>query len=129
VSAVAVTLTGCSVISAFTPHVDSAIYADAKEFAASTTSAFGSPTFIPDDATTIRVDYDTQGTGAILTYTSATHFKAGMCTAAAKVKKPDIQDSWWPVTPPADGVSCPGGWTAFNVGDQIYATVLTSAKK
>lgn len=129
-SAVAVALSGCSVIGAFTPHVDSAIYADAKEFTASATSAFGSPTFLPDDATIIRVDYDTQGKGAILTYTSKTHFKAGTCTAATKMLKPDIQDSWWPSAGvPAQGVSCPGGWTAFAAGDQIYASTLTSKVK
>jgi hypothetical protein len=126
-AAVAVTLTGCSVIGAFTPHVDSAIYADAKEFTASATSAFGSPTFLPDDATIIRVDYDTQGKGAILTYSSKTHFKAGTCTAATKMLKPEIQDSWWPSAGvPDQGVSCPGGWTAFANGDQIYAATLVS---
>lgn len=129
-SAVAATLTGCSVIGAFTPHVDSAIYADAKEFTASATSAFGSPAFVPDDATIIRVDYDTQGKGAILTYTSKTHFKAGTCTKAVKMQKPEIQDSWWPAAGvPEQGVSCPGGWTAFAAGDQIYAATLSSPAK
>ncbi|MFF1574779.1 hypothetical protein ACFVWR_18720 [Leifsonia sp. NPDC058292] len=130
VSAVAASLTGCSVIAAFTPHVDSAIYADAKEFTATATSAFGSPAFVPDDATIIRVDYDTQGKGAILTYTSKTHFKAGTCTKATKMQKPDIQDSWWPVNGiPDQGVSCPAGWTAFAAGDQIYASTLTSPRR
>ena len=126
-SAVAVTLTGCSVVSAFTPHVDSAIFADMKAFTPSATSAFGSPSFLPDDATIIRVDYDTQNRAAIMTYVSKTHFKAGTCDKPAAVPKPDIEDSWWPISGiPAQGVSCPGGWTGFLIGDQVYAAVPSS---
>jgi hypothetical protein len=122
-SAIAVTLTGCSVVAAFVPHVDSAIYDSVKEFKASSTAAYGSPTFIPEDATIIRVDYDTKGEGAILTYASKTHFAPGTCTKAAPIPKPTVQDSWWPVDGvPAQGVSCPGGWSAFLIGDQVYAS-------
>lgn len=126
-AALAVTLTGCSVVAAFVPHVDSAIYDSAKEFTPTSTAAFGSPTFVPDDATIIRVDYDTKGGGAILTYSSKTHFVAGTCEKAAPVPKPTVQDSWWPVDGiPAQGVSCPGGWTAFLIGDQVYAATPTN---
>ncbi|MGJ4844528.1 hypothetical protein [Leifsonia sp. Le1] len=118
----AVTLSGCSVVAAFVPHVDAAIYDSAKEFKAASTAAFGSPTFVPDDATIIRVDYDTKGAGAILTYASKTHFVAGTCEKPAPIPKPTVKDSWWPVDGiPAQGVSCPGGWTAFLIGDQVYA--------
>jgi hypothetical protein len=118
VSTLAVALTGCSVVTAFTPHVDSAIFDTAKELTPTATAPFGSPTFIPADAAIIRVDYDTKGKGAILTYTS---------TKAAPMPVTEIQDSWWPVVGlPKQGVSCPGGWTAFAIGDQIYAAVPTS---
>lgn len=127
VSTVAVALTGCSVITAFTPHVDSAIFATTKELTPTATASFGSPSFIPADASIIRVDYDTQGKGAILTYTSKTHFVKGTCEKAAPMPVTGIQDSWWPVVGlPKQGVSCPGGWTAFAIGDQIYAAVPTS---
>ena len=129
-SALALALSGCSVLTAFSPHVESEIFDTAKDMKAAKTSTFGSPTFVPDDATIIRVDYDTQGKGAILTYTSKTHFKAGTCTKAVKMQKPEIQDSWWPATGvPEQGVSCPGGWTAFAAGDQIYAATLSSPAK
>jgi hypothetical protein len=129
-TAAALTLTGCSVITAFVPHVEAAIYADMKEFTPSGTSAFGSPAFLPDDATLIRVDYDTQGKGAIMTYTSPTHFKAGTCDKPTKVAAPDIQDSWWPLEGvPTDGFSCPGGWTAVAIGTQVYASIPTSPAK
>ena len=121
-SVVIVGLTGCSVLTAFAPHVDSAIFDTAKELTPSATSAFGSPTFIPADATIIRVDYDTQNPAAILTYTSKTHFATGTCTKPAAVPKPAVQDSWWPTAAiPAQGVSCPGGWSAFVIGNQVYA--------
>ncbi|MGO4592972.1 hypothetical protein AB4Z18_04025 [Leifsonia sp. 2TAF2] len=121
-SALALALSGCSVVSAFEPHVDSAIWDTAKEMKASDTAVFGSPTFIPDDATIIRVDYDTQAGTAILTYTSKTHVIPKVCTKSVPMPKPDIQDSWWPVDglpPKASG--CPGGWSAFTVGDQVWA--------
>ena len=123
-SAVALVLSGCSVITAFTPHVDGAIYDSAKDLTASSTAAFGSPRFIPDDATLIRVDYDTKGGGAILTYASKTHFAPGTCTTPAPIPKPTVQDSWWPSDGlPASGFRCPGGWSAFLVGDQVYAAL------
>ena len=118
----ALTLSGCSVVEAFTPHSEAAIYDSAKEFNASDTALFGSPGFVPDDATTIRVDWDPQAGTAILTYTSKTHYKAGTCAKAAPVPKPPIQDSWWPVDGfPSAGSDCSGGWTAFYVGDQTWA--------
>lgn len=123
-SLVALALTGCSAVAAFTPHVDSAIFDSAKQLKAASTARFGSPSFIPDDAMIIRVDYDTKNTGAILTYTSKSHFPAGMCKAAAPVPKPAVQDSWWPSDAlPASGFRCPGGWTAFVIGDEVYAAL------
>ena len=119
---VAVALSGCSVVSAFTPHVDAAIFDTAKELTPSATASFGPVSFIPADATIVRVDYDTQNTAAILTYTSKTHFVKGTCEKAAAIPKPAVQDSWWPTAAiPAQGVSCPGGWTAFVIGNQVFA--------
>lgn len=117
-------LSGCSVVAAFTPHVEAEIYDSAKEFTPAKTSAFGSPSFVPDDATIIRADWDTESGAAILTYTSAKHYKEGTCTAEAALPKPAIQDSWWPTDGlPAKGVSCPGGWSAFVIGNQTYAAL------
>ncbi|WP_158865500.1 hypothetical protein [Leifsonia sp. AG29] len=121
-ASIVLALSGCSVVSAFTPHVQSGIYDTAKEFRAADQKAFGSPSFVPDDATIVRVDWDTQAGTAILTYSSKTHFVTGTCTAPAPVPKAPLADSWWPVDGfPAQGVQCPGGWTAFLIGDQVYA--------
>jgi hypothetical protein len=121
-SALALALSGCSVVSAFEPHVDSAIWDTAKDMKASDTAVFGSPSFIPDDATIIRVDYDTQAGTAILTYTSKTHLVPNVCTKEVPAPKPAIQDSWWPVDGlPAKAAGCPGGWSAFAIGDQVWA--------
>ena len=121
-SVVTIGLSGCSVVSAFAPHVDAAIFDTAKELTPSATKAFGSPAFIPADATIIRVDYDTENAAAILTYTSKTHFVKGTCEKPADIPKPAVQDSWWPTAGvPAKAVSCPGGWSAFTIGNQVYA--------
>jgi hypothetical protein len=115
-------LSGCAAVQSFSPSVSSDIFASKKDFTTAATKAFGSPSWLPDDATTIRVDYEGDGGAAILTYTSKKHFAPGKCTAAAAVPKPPIQDSWWPVdTVPKAAVSCGGGWHAFTLGDQVYA--------
>ncbi len=116
------TLSGCSVLQSFAPNVTSDIFASHTDFKNGSTTGFGSPTWLPDDATTIRVDYRNDGSAAILTYTSKGHFASGTCTASTAVPKPPVQDSWWPVTGlPATAVSCPGGWSAFVIGDQVFA--------
>ena len=122
VSALALALSGCSVVTAFEPHVSSEIYDTAKDMKASNTRVFGSPGFVPDDATIFRVDYDTQNGTAIMTYTSKSHVVPGSCDKVTATPKPTIQDSWWPVDGlPAQAGDCGGGWSAFAIGDQVYA--------
>jgi hypothetical protein len=123
-------LSGCSVVAAFTPHVEPAIYDTAKQFYAANTQSIGSPAFVPDDATVIRVDYDTQTGEAIMTYSSPTLLKKDSCTVVRTAAlKPTIQDSWWPISgiPTDASYSCPGGWSAFHLGPQLYA--VRPAKK
>ncbi|MCI0159197.1 hypothetical protein KNO15_21050 [Leifsonia shinshuensis] len=115
-------LSGCSVVAAFTPHVEPAIYDTAKELQSSSNASLGSMTFVPDDAKVIRIDYDTQTDEAIMTYTSPTLLRPDVCKGAAATPKPTIQDSWWPVSGvPAEGSACPGKWVAFAIGQQVYA--------
>ncbi|MBN9629163.1 MAG: hypothetical protein J0I18_00895 [Actinobacteria bacterium] len=115
-------LSGCSVVAAFTPHVEPAIYDTAKELTAANNTAIGSTAFVPDDATVIRIDFDTQTGEAIMTYTSPTLLRPNVCTGTAATPKPSIQDSWWPVSGiPPQGSACPGKWIAFSIGQQVYA--------
>ncbi|MGO4534550.1 hypothetical protein [Leifsonia sp. 2MCAF36] len=121
-TALAFALSGCSVLTAFEPHVSSEIFDTAKDLKAAHAPVVGSPSFIPDDATIIRVDYDTQDGSAILTYSSKTHLVPNTCTKPTAVPKPTIQDSWWPVDGfPAQAGDCGGGWSAFAIGDQVWA--------
>lgn len=128
-SVAALALSGCSVVEAFTPHVDAQIFDSAKEFKAAKVSTFGSPAFVPDDATIIRVDYDTQTGAAILTYTSPTLLAKDVCTGQTTAPKPAIQDSWWPIDGvPETASKCPGGWSAFAIGQQVYAALPAKSK-
>jgi hypothetical protein len=128
-SALALALSGCSVLTAFEPHVDSAIWDTAKEMKASNTALIGSPTFVPDDATIIRVDYDTQNGSAIMTYTSKTLLTPNVCSGSVATPKPPIEDSWWPVQGiPPESSKCPNGWAAFGIGQQVWA-VKSPTKK
>ena len=123
-------LSGCSVVAAFTPHVDPSIYDTAKDFDAADTTRIGSPSFVPADATLIRVDYDTQSGEAIMTYSSPTLLKKDVCKQTTVAPpKPTIQDSWWPISgiPANASYSCPGGWSAFTIAAQVYAVRPASA--
>jgi hypothetical protein len=123
-------LSGCSVVAAFTPHVDPSIYDTAKDFNAADTSRIGSPSFVPSDATLIRVDYDTQSGESIMTYISPTLLKKNVCKLTnVAPPKPTIQDSWWPITgiPASASYSCPGGWSTFTIASQVYAVRPASA--
>jgi hypothetical protein len=123
-SALLLGLSGCSVVAAFSPHVEAEIYDTAKDLAADKASAIGMPGFIPDDATVIRVDWDTQTGAAILTYTSPTHYKEGTCSGEVPLPKPSIQDSWWPIASlPATALSCSDGWTGFVIGNETFAAL------
>ncbi len=121
-SLLAAALGGCAALQSLSPSVSSDIFASKTDFTTAATAAFGSPTWLPDDATTIRVDYMKDGSAAILTYTSKKHFAPGTCTASAPVPKPPIQDSWWPSdTVAKTALACAGGWRTFLIGDQVYA--------
>ncbi|WP_025156682.1 hypothetical protein [Leifsonia aquatica] len=128
-SVAALALSGCSVIAAFAPHVDAQIYDSAKEMKAAKTSTFGSPQFVPDDATIIRVDYNTETGAAIMTYTSPTLLAKDVCSGEVATPKPGIQDSWWPIDgAPEKASKCPGGWSAFAIGQQVYAALPAKTK-
>ena len=121
-SALALALSGCSVMTAFAPHVQSEIWDTAKDMKAANTAVVGSPKFVPDDATLIRLDYDTEDGSAIMTYTSKTLLVPNGCKTQVATPKPTIQDSWWPVDGiPAKSAGCPGGWSAFAIGQQVWA--------
>lgn len=124
-------LSGCSVVAAFTPHVEPAIYATAKDLAAAKATTIGPTSFVPDDATVIRIDYDTQSGEAIMTYTSASLLKPDACKLTKVAPpKPTIQDSWWPISgiPANASYSCPGGWSAFTIAKQVYAVRPATTK-
>jgi hypothetical protein len=124
-----VALSGCSVVAAFTPHVEPAIYDTAKDFQAAHNPTVPVPSFLPDDATVIRVDYDTQTGEAIMTYASAKQLVPNVCTKVTTAPKPTIQDSWWPTTGiPAKVSLCPGNWSVFSVGGQLYAARPATTK-
>ena len=117
-------LSGCSVVAAFTPHVEPAIYDTAKDLKASKSTTIGTTSFVPDDAKVIRVDYDSQSGEAIMTYTSAALLRPDVCKLTTVAPpKPTIQDSWWPISgvPTNASYSCPGGWSVFTIAQQVYA--------
>ncbi|MFT2754125.1 hypothetical protein [Clavibacter sp. Sh2088] len=112
-------LGGCgaaSTVGGMTTPADARIYATAAD-------ADGRiPSWIPADATDIRIKTSLRGEGAILGYRSATPADRLGCTAApADPAAPAVQDTWWPDPSPAATMTCGDGWLAAADGDAVHA--------
>ncbi|RIJ53186.1 hypothetical protein DZG00_01900 [Clavibacter lycopersici] len=112
-------LGGCgaaSTVGGMTTPADARIYATAAD-------ADGRiPTWIPADATDVRIKTSLRGEGAILEFRSATPADRMGCEAApADAPAPSVQDTWWPDPSPAAAMTCGDGWLAAADGDAVHA--------
>jgi hypothetical protein len=118
-------LGGCgaaSTIGGMTTPTDARVYATAAD-------AEGRiPSWIPADATDVRIKTSLRGEGAILEYRSATPADQLGCDAApADPAPPAVQDTWWPDPSPAATMSCGDGWLAAPDGDVVHAWLPSGA--
>ncbi len=116
---VVLTLTGCgaaSTVGGMTTPADARVYATAAD-------ADGRiPTWIPADATDIRIKTSLRGEGAILEFRSATRAdRLGCAAAPADAPAPTVQDTWWPDPSPTAAMTCGDGWLAAADGDAVHA--------
>jgi hypothetical protein len=77
------------------------------------------PNLVPDDATDIRVAYNTVDTGALLAFTSEGGITADYCEPGTVDSEPAFEPGWWPEEPlPGEGFIC-GDWTGVEVGGEF----------
>jgi hypothetical protein len=86
------------------------------------------PSWIPADATDVRIKTSLRGEGAILAFRSATPADQLGCAAApADAAAPGVQDTWWPDPSPAATMTCGDGWLAAADGDAVRAWLPAGA--
>jgi hypothetical protein len=112
-------LAGCgaaSTVGGMTSPADARVYAKAAD-------ADGRiPTWIPADATDVRIKTSLRGEGAILGFRSATPADRLGCEAApADAPAPSVQDTWWPDPSPVAAMTCGDGWLAAVDGATVHA--------
>jgi hypothetical protein len=125
VGSLLVVLPGCAAAGAvggMTSPADGRIYATAAD-------ADGRiPSWIPADATDIRLKASLRGQGAILEFRSATPADSlGCTTTAGDDTAPAVQDTWWPDPSPAATMSCGDDWHAAADGDLVRAWLADGA--
>ncbi len=119
---VAVVVNGCTLLEAVDPPVSSAIYATATEGKASDATV-KVPSWVPDDATMVRIKANSDTGAEILEFTPAKPETIGApCTTPASAAPPVLDDTWWLQTQPTDDVVvCQDGWYVYTNAATYWA--------
>lgn len=76
------------------------------------------PPLVPADARSIRVAYDTEEGGQVMSFTSVGGLTDAGCREAAAVGEPPLSPGWWPAEElSAEGWAC-DDWTVVAVNDR-----------
>ncbi|QWT23978.1 hypothetical protein KPL76_00555 [Subtercola sp. PAMC28395] len=120
-AASALMLSACSVAQVVAPPFAGAIYATPAD-ASGAPSNVALPDWVPADATLIRIKTDETKHASIMTFTVTTPAPIGQpCSADMSAQLPQLIESWWPPTVPAEGVTCSGAWHIFTPANYVYA--------
>lgn len=115
--AAAAGLTGCGNIPGITDNTHTSVY---DNLAAMQEAKLPVPdlSWMPEDATSIRVKYD-GSEGALLMYHTSMGPEAG-CAETTPDRHPRINDTWWPLALPETVKSC-GDWVTYTGQGVVYA--------
>ncbi|RLP77336.1 hypothetical protein D9V32_02470 [Mycetocola tolaasinivorans] len=111
-------LTGCGAIGGLVSSPTSAIYPTYKDFAAEA-AKLADTSWIPDDATDIRIKYHQSRPGTLLTFHTEKGLAEGACTTGPRPTPPDLNDTWWPTEVPKDVFLCKD-WSVFQAFGNYY---------
>jgi hypothetical protein len=115
-------LTGCEAMQLTGMKHKQVAYASWTDASGHTTPATALPEFVPHDASDIYLRTLLDGSGATLTFTSASPLSLTLCQPGELTGKPLLQSNWWPIEkPPATGMLCSPGWRVFVKGGVTYA--------
>ena len=75
--------------------------------------AFVPPSFVPEDATNLKIRIVTDGPGDIVRFESPTPILSDDCVEGALSGAALLETTWWPATTPENGIVCDQGWQVF----------------
>ncbi|UFS59400.1 hypothetical protein [Subtercola endophyticus] len=116
---------GCAIANVVAPPFQAAIYASPAD-AAGVTGAVALPSWVPADATNIRIKTDETKNATILTFSpGATPIQYTPCAAGSDptVKQnttAGLDETWWPQSVDPAGVVCTGAWHIFPLNGAWY---------
>ncbi|PRY67635.1 hypothetical protein B0I08_106242 [Glaciihabitans tibetensis] len=114
-------LSGCALTDEFGSHQKERVFATAADVSSEADPAFVPPSFVPEDATDLKIRVITNGPGDILRYTSATAIDDEYCAPGTLVGSPLLESTWWPAEVPTEGIVCGSGWQVFDKDGNTYA--------
>ena len=115
-------LSGCTLASAITPPVESALYPTTSDVGGSNGS-IPIPSWVPSDAQMVHIKQNTETGDAIMQFGMAAAVAIGTpCDASVSGNLPPLDDTWWPQSLPTDTATCQDGWhIVFLYGSQYFA--------
>ncbi|GAA2240521.1 hypothetical protein GCM10009851_27380 [Herbiconiux moechotypicola] len=123
-AALAVALSGCSLMNAITPPVETALYPTMTD-ATGPDATLAVPSWVPSDALNIQIKENTETGESILQFGQPTPVTTPIgqpCDASVADQRPTMQDTWWPQSIAYDQVVCDGDWHIFlTYGVQYFA--------
>ena len=118
-AATVVALSGCTLANAITPPVEAQLYSTLAD-ASGAPSSLAVPSWVPADATNIRIKTNTETGDSLMQFYAAPVSLGGPCDASVASNLPKLDDTWWPQTLPTDGIVCADGWHLFLVNNAQY---------
>jgi hypothetical protein len=137
-----VALSGCSLLAEFTSHQKEQVFAtwadapradpdnaegtgrlptNTPSLRPSTSDrAFVPPSFVPQDATNLRIRIVTDGPGDIVRFESPTPIVSDSCVEGPLSGSALLETTWWPATTPQTGIVCDAGWQVFTKDGVTY---------
>jgi len=121
-TALVASLSGCTLASALTPPVESQLYAT-KADASGPNATIQLPSFVPEQATMIRIKENAETGDAILKWDDSAPAAIGTtCDPSVAGVLPTMDDTWWPQTLDMTVVTCQDDWhVLFLASSQFVA--------
>jgi hypothetical protein len=116
-------VSGCSVIEEFGSHQKEQVFATWADAPQGEDAPFAPPSFVPEDATEVRMRVITNGPGELLRWAGATPVTAEQCNEGPLAGAPLLESTWWPAQLPNDGIVCAAGWQLFQKDGYTYGWV------
>jgi hypothetical protein len=111
----AASLSGCAVMDAVATHEQEHVFATHGDASAEVSL----PEFVPADSTSIRIRASTSSSAELVRFSTAEALSTTVCEPGALEGEPPFDTTWWPQSPPVDGMLC-ADWQVFERDGAVY---------